>query len=193
MSESKRGASEAHEQRAASVVGERARREPHVVALRGPTPADIGRNHWLLAAVLGLVVLAASIVVSFTSAVNANSTIVRMQTHGIPVTVTVGDCIGNIGGSGSNSAGFTCHGSYRVAGVAFHEIIGSMSTFAKAGTIERGIADPNRHNTVELASAVRDTSPSATAYIPSVVLAVLLGALTLLLGRFARRRGRPLS
>ena len=192
MSESKRGAPESHERRTASVVGETAWQEPHVIALRGPTPASIGRNSWLIAGVLGLVVLAAFIVVSFISAINANSAIERMKTHGVPVAVTVGDCIGNIGGSGSNSAGFTCRGSYEVAGVAFHEVIGSMSTFSKSGTIVSGVADPNRHSTVELATAVRETSPSATAYIPSVVLAALLGALILLLRRRARRPERRL-
>ena len=192
MSESEREAPEFHERRIANAVGETARQEPHFVALRGPTPASIGPNSWLLAGLLGLVVLAAFIVVSFISAINANSAIDRMKAHGVPVTVTVGDCIGNIGGSGSNSAGFTCHGTYEVAGIAFHEIIGSMSAFSKSGTIVSGVADPNRHSTVELASAVRATSPSATAYIPSAVLAVLLGALILLLRRRARRPERQL-
>jgi hypothetical protein len=154
---------------------------------------SVGRKFWLLAGATGLVIFAVIIVVSFLSASHDNASIERMKTHGIPVTVTVNNCIGNIGGSGSNSAGYTCHGSYQVDGSTFHEIIGSMSTFSAAGTSVRGVADPSRHSTVELAFAIKESAPSPSAYVPGGLLTVLLVGLTLILLRVARRSDQTAS
>src|SRR5665213_2650707 len=86
--------------------------DDHVASLRGATAVSVGRRAKLVAGSLGLVALAAVLVVSFLSVTNDNARIDRMKANGIPVTVTVTNCRGNIGGSGSNSAGFTCRGDY---------------------------------------------------------------------------------
>jgi hypothetical protein len=156
-------------------------------ALRGATGAAIGRTFWLIAGALSLLVFASFIIVSFLSAANDNARIDRMQTRGIPVIVTVTNCIGDIGGSGSNVSGYTCHGDYSLGSSTYHEIIGAMSALAASGAKVRGIVDPSQHGTVELASAVKRSSASSNRYIAPSLLSVVLVALALALLRIARR------
>jgi hypothetical protein len=161
--------------------------DDRATSLRGPAPVSVGRRFWLLAGVFGLVVFAVVLVVSFLSVSNDNARIDRLKTHGIPVTITVTSCIGNIGGSGSNSAGYTCRGDYTVNGATYREIIGSMATFSATGTTVRGVVDPSHHGTVVLSSALRNSSASPSRYVAPGLLGIALVALTLALRRVARR------
>jgi hypothetical protein len=144
-------------------------------SLRGPAPASIGRRTWLVVGAIGLTIFAALVVVSFLSASNDNARIERMKNHGIPVAITVTNCFGNIGGSGSNGAGYTCHGRYKVGDVTYGETIGSLSTFVSSGTVVRGVADPSHHGSVVLAVVVKRSIASASAYVdPGLLTAALL-------------------
>jgi hypothetical protein len=98
--------------------------------------------------------------------------------------VTVTNCVGDIGGSGSNASGYTCHGTYRVAGRRYAQIIGSKSTLSPEGSKVKGIADPLRPSTIELASAVARSSSSNSVYVVPSAMALLFVALTYL---FVRR------
>lgn len=158
-----------------------------VASLRGPTAIDIGRKLWLFAGMIGLVIFAVALVVSLVSATNDNARINRMKSQGISVIVTVTYCSGNLSGSGSGSAGYTCRGDYTVDGVHYNERIGSMSTFVASGTTVRAVADPARHSTVVLASVVRASTSSADAFIPSGLLSIAFIALTVAFLRMARR------
>jgi hypothetical protein len=149
----------------------------------------------LVAAALGLVVFALALVISFVSVTNANARIDRLKTHGIPVTVTVGRCFGNLAGSGSNVAGYQCRGTYRLGHTTYHEPIGYKTTYSPFGSTLRGLVDPSYHNAVSVASAIERTSASDTRYIAPGVLTIVFLALTIVLWRFARRspasRGGP--
>jgi hypothetical protein len=173
----------------ASATLGRSTRDGRTASLRGAEPAKIGRTFWLFAGAFGLVVFAAIVVVSFLSAANDNARIDRMKMHGIPVTVVVTGCTGNIGGSGSNVTGYTCRGTYTVDAIHYHDIIGSMSTFAVPGTSVRALVDPSRHSTVESLSAVRASTSSPKRYIAPGLLGLVLVALALTLWRVARRPG----
>jgi hypothetical protein len=155
--------------------------------LRGPDARSISGRFWFVIGALALCVFALIIVVSFISATNDIARIERLKDHGVSVVVTVTSCVGNIGGSGSNAAGYTCRGSYRVHGVRYQEVIGSKTTLSSAGTQLRGIADPARPSTIELASSVAKSSSSLSAYVvPSLLtLFVVLG-----FALFRRRRSR---
>lgn len=153
-------------------------------SLRGPEAQRIGGRFWFATGAILLIAFAMAITVSFISAAHDNSRIERLKTEGVPVVVTVTNCVGNIGGSGSNASGYTCRGAYRVKGVSYQETIGSKSTLSSVGSTVSGIADPERPSTVELASAVARSSPSPSAYVVASVLALLFVALTLL---FLRR------
>jgi hypothetical protein len=163
--------------------------EPHDVAsLRGAEPQRIGGRFWFVVCVLVFVVIAVFIVVSFVAAVNDNTRMTRLKTIGIPVAVTVTNCTGHIGGSGSNAAGYTCYGKYRVHGVHYQAIIGSKTTSSPTGASVRGIADPSHPSTVELASAVAGSSSSDSAYVIPSILAVLFIGLIVFIVRVRRSR-----
>lgn len=155
-------------------------------SLRGPEAQRIGGRFWFTAGALLLIAFAVVIVVSYISAANDNARIDRLKTHGVSVMVTVTNCTGNIGGSGSNASGYTCQGAYRIDGVGYQEVIGSKSTLSAVGSKVRGVADPARPSTVELSSAVARSSASTSAYFVPSLLALLLVALTFLLGRRLR-------
>jgi hypothetical protein len=163
-----------------------------VSSLRGPEAQRIGGRFWFATGALLLTAFAVVIIVSFISATNDNSRIDRLKTRGVSVVVTVTNCVGNIGGSGSNASGYTCHGSYRVKDVRYQEIIGSKSTLSTVGSKVQGIADPAHPSTIELASAVARSSSSPSGYVVPSVLALLFVALTLLfLRRLRSTRLRP--
>jgi len=165
--------------------------EPRDVAsLRGPEAQRIGGRFWFVVGVLVFIVIAVLIVVSFIAAVNDNARTQRLKTNGIPVVVTITDCTGNIGGSGSNAAGYTCYGKYRVEGVRYQEIVGSKTTSSPTGTTVQGVADPSHPSTVEVASAVAASSSSDSLYIVPSVLAVVFVALSLIVARARRSRLR---
>ena len=161
-----------------------------VAPLRGAASKSLQRRSWYLLGALGLVAFAVVIAVAFASVVNHNASVSRLKDGGIHVTVIVERCDGNIGGSGSNSAGFTCHGHYRIGNTQFHELIGSLTTYVAPGTSVQGVVDPSQSSTVVLASAVRRSSPSNAAFIAPVILLFLLLSLSVLLMRQARRELR---
>jgi hypothetical protein len=144
----------------------------------------------MVSAAIMLSLFAVIIVVTFISAANDNARIDRLKSKGVSVTVTVSSCVGNIGGSGSNAAGYTCRGSYRIDGTRYEEVIGSKTTQSSAGATVRGVADPNRPSTVELASAVARSKSSGSVYVVPTVLALVFVALTLALLRRASGRRR---
>lgn len=159
-----------------------------VSSLRGAEAQHLGGRFWFVVSVLVGIVIAVFIVVSFIDAVNDNVRMDRLKTEGVSVTVTVTSCTGNIGGSGSNAAGYTCFGKYNVDGVRYHEVIGSKTTSSPAGSTVRGVADPSHPSTVVLASAVARSSTSDSRYIVPAILAVLFIAFSIIIVRVRRSR-----
>lgn len=166
---------------------EQARDEAGVATLRGASAVGVGRRFWVVLGALALAAFAIVIVVSFVSAVHDNARIDRLKTHGTAVNAAVDNCIGNLGGSGSNASSYTCSASYSVGGVDYHEVIGQMSSFAAPGTRVAVVADPSQPSTIELASAVATSSPSDGAYLVPGLLSALLVALTMGYMRWVRR------
>jgi len=158
-----------------------------VASLRGPAAVGVGRRFWLVVGAMGLVIVAATLVVTFVSAANDNSRVSRLKDHGIAVVVSVDTCIGNLGGSGSNASSYTCTGTYVARATTYHEVIGAMSFFATPGTRERAVADPARPSTVELASAVSSSHASNGRFIVPGLLAVALLTMILSFVRLLRR------
>jgi len=158
-----------------------------VVSLRGPEVASIERQVWHRFVAVALALSFAALIVNVVSTAHDNSRIERMKTHGIAVSVTVTRCIGNVGGSGSNGAGYRCHGDYSIAGITYHELIGSMTTFAASGTKVNSVADPSKPTTVILASALEKSTASSAAYVPAGLFAIVLVALSMVFVRSTRR------
>ncbi|MCU1364018.1 MAG: hypothetical protein JWM55_1846 [Acidimicrobiaceae bacterium] len=157
-----------------------------VASLRGAQAASLGRRFWLRAATVGLVAFAVALALSFASTLNDHARLDRMKAHGVPVVVTVSNCVGNMGGSGSSVAGYVCRGTYDLGGVTYHEIISSMTTFASRGSHVAAIADPSQRGYVALASAVKSAT-SAAAFVVLIILTVALLILVALMIRIRRR------
>lgn|GEM_PF-753936 len=153
--------------------------------LRGATVTPrrtVRRRTWFLLLPLSLVVLAIANVWSVSSDVQRQQ---RLRQHGLTVTVHVGDCVGNLGGSGSTGAGYTCTGRYHVAGRDFSETIVGQSSFLAPGRSLIGIVDPNNNHFIVASSALDTLGASPVAYWPTAVSAAALLVVT---WRFRRRR-----
>ena len=112
-----------------------------VGTLRGATVSFNPRR--LVQGVLGLVMatLAITAIVLTVAGVHSNDQINRLHTQGQPVTVTVSGCLGLLGGSGSNAAGYSCRGSYQLDEHVYRVPLPG-STFYKPGTAVPSIAVP---------------------------------------------------
>jgi hypothetical protein len=135
-----------------------------------------------------LVVLAVLVVVLFVVAANKNSKNTLLQRDGLPVTVTVTRCIGNLSGSGSTVAGYTCRGAFSFHGHRYHDVIGGLVQSTPAGSTVRGITDPSDPSILGWFPAVQHAQSSISSFIAP---AILLGVLVVLVSLIAwRARGR---
>jgi hypothetical protein len=123
----------------------------------------------------------------FFSAVSSNARIDRLHHEGVKVTVTVSRCLGKLGGSGSNGAGYTCSGTYVLDGERHSETISGATSFLAAGTQLRAVTlkdDPSALSTLPAAAAQH---ASSSAYLLPVVLLMVLIALLVVVAWSARR------
>ena len=78
-------------------------------------------------AVLGIVFIAVGI--------NKNDQINELRAQGVPVTYVISKCVGQLGGSGSNVAGYACQGSYRIAGKSYSESLPGSSYYSPGARV----------------------------------------------------------
>jgi hypothetical protein len=123
-----------------------------------------------------LVTLAVLVVVFTVAGVRSNNQIDELHNRGVPVTVTVTDCLGLLGGSGSNPAGYSCHGTYVLGGHRYTQSLPGL-THQHPGAQIAGVAVPDDPSLMSLVSALKTQHSSAGAFILPVVLGVLLLAL----------------
>jgi hypothetical protein len=157
-----------------------------IMTLRG---AGVDANvHRVGRVVVGLcvVALAASIVVFFIAGMQKNSQINRLRQHGVNVTVTVTGCLGLMGGSGSNAAGYACRGSFSRDGHSYTEAIPG-STFYAPGATLRAVTVPGDP---ALLSPVRIVASEHASWKVFILPIVLLAILVLLSGAVLVRRRR---
>lgn len=145
-----------------------------------------------IAIVVCLVALVSTALILTVAGVDKNDQIEALKTTGVPVTVTVSRCVGLLGGSGSNAAGYACRGSYDFRGKRYEEAIPGNVNRAPGSTLRGVIAsgDPALLSTpgtlgAEQASWRVFLAPAALW----VVAAATSGAL--LLRRRRRRRAAP--
>lgn len=141
---------------------------------------------------LCLVALAVLVVVLFVAGVHKNSQINRLRQHGVAVQVTVSGCLGLLGGSGSNPAGYACRGTFTLDGHRYSESIPGNS-LRPPGTKVRAVAVSGDPPLLSTAYAVATERASASVFIvPTILLVVLvLLAGALLLRQAKRRRVTP--
>ncbi|MDE2282373.1 MAG: hypothetical protein KGJ92_06335 [Actinomycetales bacterium] len=162
-------------------------REAAVATLRGPDVRGARRTYLRVALALVLLAVLSLSVVTLVAAMNDNARVARLKVDGVPVTISVTGCRGNLGGSGSNVVDYTCQGDYVVAGTHYHEVIGSMDRAYAIGAVVKGVVDPRQHSYVVLASAAYSSHGSTRGYVVAGSLAVADLAAAWALWRVARR------
>ena len=129
--------------------------------------------------VVGLVLLVAGY--------RKNSQVDDLRAHGVPVSVTVADCLGLMGGSGSNTAGYECTGTYTVRHTTYTEGIPG-STFYRQGTHVAGVVSSDDPGLLSTPSTVASSHPTVTLYVVGAALLLVAGAIVVWL--LLRRRAR---
>jgi hypothetical protein len=139
--------------------------------------------------VVGLILatLATLGIVFIVVGVTKNAQINELKNHGVPVTFVVSKCLGLLGGSGSNAAGYSCQGGYTIDGHRYFENLPGSSNYAPGARVKAISvqSDPALLSTPDI---VRSERASASVFI---LPALLLGACALLvLGLVLRHRRR---
>ena len=137
---------------------------------------------------LGLLAMAASAIALFVAGVDKNAQITELHSRGIAVEVRIIGCVGQLGGSGSNAAGYACTGSYVVDGRRYVASIPG-DTLREPGTSVRAVSVASDPQLISTAAIVAGERASSRVFIAPIVLSALV-ALALFgfaLGR-ARRR-----
>jgi hypothetical protein len=141
-----------------------------------------------VAIALGLAILVVVAVVLLVAGYRKNAQITELRTQGVPVELTVTHCLGLMGGSGSNVAGYACSGTYFYAGRTYAEDVPDDALHLP-GTKVRGVvvsSDPALFSTPE---ALAHEHASASVYVaPVVLLLVAAGVSGWLVVRRRRRR-----
>jgi len=144
--------------------------------LRGPSVARQPRlaGSALRWALLGVWVV--SLAIETTANEQNNARLTRLQQHGIATHITIRSCIGNLGGSGSTGAGFTCSGSFQVAGIHKVATVNGLSTFESPGATVIGVIDPSNLDYVATTSSVAASHTTAPPVAVTSALGLLIAA-----------------
>jgi hypothetical protein len=136
-------------------------------------------------ALVGMVTLTVLVVVFALAGAHRNSQISTLRTHGVAVDMKVVNCAVQLGGSGSNPAGYQCVGTLSVNGHRYTEPIPGITKYNQ-GQILHVVVVPTDP---ALLSTVHDLSrkhTSASVYVLPIVLFVAL--VLLLVGLVVERR-----
>jgi hypothetical protein len=134
-----------------------------------------------------LLALATLSVIFLAAGVHRNDQIDQLRHEGVPVDITVTGCLGLIGGSGSNIAGYACHGTFTLDGHLHSEAIPG-NTFYRPGSKVRAVAVPSDPGLLSPTAALATEHSSWRVFIlPGILLVVLALSVAGLLLR--RRHG----
>ncbi len=152
--------------------------------LRGAgVAANPGRVGRVLGA-LALAGLAVSSVVLFVGGVHSNDQLTRLRHDGVPVDVTITGCVAQIGGSGSNIAGYRCNGTFTLDGRRYHEGLPGNTAY-NPGDVVPAVTLTNDPSLISPARTVAAEHPSWRVFVVPTILAVIF---VLLVGAVLWRR-----
>ncbi len=160
-----------------------------VTTLRGAgVSVDVGRIARVVIGVC-LVALAGTIVALVVAGAQRNDQVNRLHNQGVVVEATVSGCIGLMGGSGSNLAGYDCRATFSVGGHRYDEPFSGNTTPVR-GARFRAVTVPGDPALLATVGAVAGEQASWRVYIlPGALLVVLVLAVTVV-WLVARRRRR---
>ena len=168
-------------------------REGPVTVLRGAsTDVDAGRVG-MAALLLGVACLVAIIAVLFVAGADKNAQIDHLRQQGVPVEATVSGCIGLMGGSGSNQAGYDCKASFALEGRSYSDDLPGSVLYSPGARLRAVVVptDPALLSTPRVLAA--EQASGRVFVLPTALLAVLGGIVGALLIKWRRRAGPPLS
>jgi hypothetical protein len=170
--------------------GDDGRASESLTTLRGAgVDVDVGRVVRVLVGLVA-VTLAVLVVILFLAGVHRNDQITELHRRGVAVEVTVSGCMGLLGGSGSNAAGYQCRGSYTLDGHTYTEAIPG-DTLHPPGTRLRAVAVPGDPALLSTAGAVAAEHASGRVFVlPAVLLAALVALAAAVIARTRRRATR---
>jgi hypothetical protein len=157
-----------------------------VGTLRGAGVEIDGRRVARVLIGLVLVTLAVLVIVFTLVGVHQNQQADRLHDDGVPVTFTVSGCLGLLGGSGSNAAGYSCHGSYTLDGHRYDEPLPG-NDFHRPGSTVPAIAVPGDPALVSPTAMVKTEHSSAGVFVVPLVLLVILVVIVALVLVLRRR------
>ena len=164
-----------------------------VTRLRGATVDVDPRRAKQLVLVVCLVALAVVAVILLIAGVQKNDQADNLQQHGVEVNVTVDGCLGLLGGSGSNGAGFACKGTYTFDGRQYRQSIPGNAQRIP-GSVIRGVIVADDPTLLSTPALVAESPSSSTVFIaPAILFAVLVLALVVLAVARHHRRRDPAS
>ena len=134
-----------------------------------------------------VVALAALSVVLIVAAVHRNAQITSLRRHGVPVEVTVTECLGALGGSGSNAAGYSCRGTFVLDGHRHLVGLPGQSLLAPGATV-RLVTVKSNPGLVATSQQVETEHTSWAGLILPTVLLVVLATLMAAIAVRSRRR-----
>jgi hypothetical protein len=155
--------------------------------LRGAGVSVEGRRVGQVAIGIALVTLLVLTIVFTVVGIHTNQQNDRLHSDGVPVTFTVTGCLGLLGGSGSNAAGYSCHGTYALDGKTYSEQLPGDS-FHRPGSTVPAVAVPGDPALVSPASIVATEHSSASVFVLPIILFIVLLVLVALLLVLRRRR-----
>jgi hypothetical protein len=157
--------------------------------LRGAGVSVDGRRVGQVVIGIVLVTLLVLTIVFTLVGVHTNQQDDRLHDNGVPVTFTVTGCLGLLGGSGSNAAGYSCRGSYTLHGRTYSEPLPGDS-FHRPGSTVAAVAVPGDPALVSPTSIVVTEHSSASVFVlPIILFAALLVLVAVLLALHRRRQG----
>jgi hypothetical protein len=166
------------------------RSAPPIASLRG---AKVDADPRRVARAVLVVVAATLVGVIATLAVTGvqkNEQITELRNQGESVIVTVASCRGELGGSGSNVASYSCTGSYTVRGTAYTATLPGTARLGPGSTL-RGVVSRSDPSLFTLTSVLNGEHASWRVFLAPLALAALLAVGLLALGlRRTRARTR---
>jgi hypothetical protein len=138
-----------------------------------------------------LVALVAAIVAFTVAGAQKNDQANRLRQHGVVVEATVSGCIGLMGGSGSNLAGYSCRASFTLDGHRYDEPLAGNPT-PVTGSKLRAVTVPGDPALLATVAAAAGQQASWRVFVlPGVLMIVLALAVVVLV--VVRGRGRNAS
>ncbi len=157
-----------------------------LTTLRGAGVQVDVRQAGRVVAAICLVALAVVAVVLLVAGIHKNAQINDLRQHGVDVNVTVTGCLGLLGGSGSNQAGYACTGTFTLGGHRYSEDIPG-NALRNPGTKVSAVAVAGDPPLLDTRHTVATEHASASVFIVPVILLVVL---VLLVGGLVVRRRR---